>query len=110
MRYHSAGRKSMHKPHFAICLTAVFAILLLECVRTPSPQTVTSVPTAATTTAAAQELAKLKAKLMSADYRADIDELSRLRDDVARLGNDQDLGYLAHYWSGFASWRMAING
>ena len=61
-------------------------------------------------TPAAQELAKLKAKLMSADYRADIDELSRLRDEVAQLGNDRDLGYLAHYWSGFASWRMAING
>jgi tetratricopeptide (TPR) repeat protein len=47
---------------------------------------------------------------MSADYRAEIDELSRLRDEVARLGPDRDLGYLAHYWSGFASWRMAING
>ncbi len=99
----------MRKAHAAICL-AVTSLLLLECsVRTPSPQTVRSVPEG-TTTPAAQELARLKAKLMSADYRADIDELSRLRDEVARLGNDRDLGYLAHYWSGFASWRVAING
>src|ERR1700682_4071445 len=99
----------MNKPHFAICLTAIFAILLLECVRTPVPQIVSPVPTA-TSTPTAQGLAKLKAKLMSADYRADIDELSRLRDEAARLGNDRDLGYLAHYWSGFARWRLAING
>src|SRR5262249_12635332 len=39
-----------------------------------------------------------------------IDGLSRLRDQVARLGNDRDFGYLARYWSGFASWRIAING
>jgi hypothetical protein len=60
--------------------------------------------------AALQELTKLKAKVMSADYRADLDELARLRDEAAKLGNDPELGYLAYYWSGFASWRMAING
>src|SRR5437660_7309801 len=64
----------------------------------------------ATTTPATQELAKFKAKLMSADYRADIDELSRLKDEVAKLATDRDLGYLAQYWSGFASWRIAMNG
>jgi hypothetical protein len=100
----------MHRPRFAICLTAVAAALLAECVRTPSPQNVSSPPEGTTPTPAAQELTRLKAKLMSADYRAEIDELSRLRDEVARLGPDRDLGYLAHYWSGFASWRMAING
>jgi hypothetical protein len=58
----------------------------------------------------AAALAKLKARLMSADYRADIDELARLRDEVAPLSNDRELGYLAQYWSGFASWRIALNG
>ena len=85
----------MHKPHLAIRLTAVFALLLLDCaVRTPSPQTVSAAPEG-TTTPAAQELTKLKAKLMSADYRADIDELSRLRDEVARLGNDREVARAA---------------
>ncbi len=100
----------MHRPCFAIVLTAVSAPLLAECVHSPSPQQVSSAPEGTTPTPASQELTTLKAKLTSADYRADIDELSRLRDEVARLGTDRDLGYLAHYWSGFASWRMAING
>ncbi len=99
----------MQRPRFAICLTAVFALLFVDCIHTPSPQTISSAQEG-TTTPAALELTKLKAKLMSADYRADLDDLSRLRDEVARLGSDRDLGYLAHYWSGFASWRMAING
>ena len=100
----------MHRPCFAIVLTAVSAPLLAECVHSPSPQQVSSAPEGTTPTPASQELTTLKAKLTSADYRADIDELSRLRDEVARLGTDRDLGYLAHYWSGFASWRMGING
>lgn len=99
----------MHKPRFAICLTAVFLVLFVDCTHTPSPQTSSSAPEGAATPAA-QELTKLKAKLMSADYRADLDDLSRLQEEVARLGSDRDFGYLAHYWSGFASWRMAING
>ena len=47
---------------------------------------------------------------MSADYRADLDELKRLRDGVLPLTTDPAWGYLAHYWAGFASWRQAING
>jgi hypothetical protein len=95
----------MHKRTRAIC-SALFAFLSLQCaLSTPAPRNAVPQRTAAT-----QELTTFKAKIMSADYRADIDGLSRLRDEIAPLGNDPDLGYLAHYWSGFASWRMAING
>jgi len=41
---------------------------------------------------------------------ADLAGLARLRDEVAPLEGDPALGYLAHYWAGFASWRIAING
>ena len=58
----------------------------------------------------ADELAKLKANVMSADYRGDITELARLRDEIAKRRDDGNLTYLAKYWSGFASWRIAING
>lgn len=55
-------------------------------------------------------LVAAKAHLMSADYRADLIELARVRDEIAPLRNDPDLGYLASYWTGYASWRWAING
>ena len=55
-------------------------------------------------------LVTAKPKLMAADYRADLDELSRLREEVLPLAGDPALGYLARYWAGFASWRIAING
>ncbi len=55
-------------------------------------------------------LVTAKPKLMSADYRGDLDELARLREEVLPLAGDPALGYLAHYWAGFASWRIAING
>lgn len=58
----------------------------------------------------AQELAKVKAKVMAADYRADLSELARVRDELAQWPNERELAYLARYWSGFASWRIAING
>ncbi len=57
-----------------------------------------------------QELAKLKAKVMSADYRADLPELARLRDELDQWPKERELAYLARYWGGFASWRIAING
>jgi tetratricopeptide (TPR) repeat protein len=57
-----------------------------------------------------RHLLAAKPRLMSADYRADLDELARLRDEVVPLTGDPALGYLAHYWAGFASWRIAING
>ena len=60
--------------------------------------------------APATSLAAMKARVMSADYRADIDELARLRDELAKVPDDTELAYLARYWRGFASWRMAING
>ncbi|HLX08390.1 MAG TPA: hypothetical protein VKY89_11060 [Thermoanaerobaculia bacterium] len=59
---------------------------------------------------AARQLIAAKARLMAADYRADLPELARWRDQAALLGGDPALGYLAHYWAGFASWRIAING
>ncbi len=55
-------------------------------------------------------LVTAKEKIMSADYRADLDELRRLRAEVLPVAGDPALGYLAHYWAGFASWRLAING
>jgi tetratricopeptide (TPR) repeat protein len=47
---------------------------------------------------------------MSADYRGDLEELASLRTRAAKLSDDPDLGYLADYWSGFASWRIVANG
>jgi hypothetical protein len=57
-----------------------------------------------------RRLAAAKTEVMAADYRADLSELRRLRRDIRPLTNKPDLGYLAHYWTGFASWRIAING
>lgn len=57
-----------------------------------------------------RRLVTAKPKLMSADYRGDLEELARLREEVLPLAGDPALGYLAHYWAGFASWRIAING
>jgi hypothetical protein len=51
------------------------------------------------------DLVKTKARVMSADYRGDLEELARVRDELA-----EDKSYLGRYWSGFASWRIAING
>jgi len=57
-----------------------------------------------------QRLRQIKLKLMSADYRADLDELARGREQLTTLKNDPALGYLASYWSAFAGIRLAING
>lgn len=57
-----------------------------------------------------RKLVTIKAALMSADYRADLPELAALRARAAQLSDDRKLGYLADYWSGFASWRIVING
>lgn len=59
---------------------------------------------------AEHQLTAAKAQIMTADYRADLAGLTRLRDAVTPLTADPAWGYLAHYWSGFASWRVAING
>ncbi len=55
-------------------------------------------------------LVEAKAKLMSADYRADLAELASLRSQLEPLKDDPELGYLADYWRGYASWRIAMNG
>ena len=57
-----------------------------------------------------RKLVTIKAALMSADYRADLPELKSLRTRAAELSDDPNFGYLADYWSGFASWRLVING
>jgi hypothetical protein len=59
---------------------------------------------------AEQQLTAAKAQIMTADYQADLAGLQRLREAVVPLGADPAWGYLAHYWAGFASWRLAING
>jgi hypothetical protein len=64
-------------------------------------------PRAATTE---RRLVEAKAQIMAADYRADLAALARARDSVVPVAGDPLLGYLAHYWAGFASWRLAING
>lgn len=58
----------------------------------------------------AQRLRDIKFKLMSADYRADLDELARGREMLTTLKAHPTLGYLACYWSGFAGIRLAMNG
>ena len=52
----------------------------------------------------------LKGKVMSADYRGDLAELGKLRDEAQKYKTDAEVGYLACYWSGFANWRLAMNG
>lgn len=55
-------------------------------------------------------LIKAKADVMDADYRGDLARLASLRAEIKPLSDDPALGYLADYWTGFASWRLAING
>jgi len=60
---------------------------------------------------AAPALAEAKARLMRADYRADLAELARVRDSVLPgLEAPPGTAHLAAYWAGFASWRIALNG
>ena len=56
------------------------------------------------------KLMTLKAATMSADYRGDIPQLMSLRTQASALANDRKLGYLADYWSGYAGWRVLLNG
>lgn len=55
-------------------------------------------------------LEAVEAEALTADYRADLGALAKLRNRAGDLVSDPQWGYLAHYWSGFASWRSAING
>lgn len=55
-------------------------------------------------------LAAVEEATMSADYRGDLAELDRLHEAALSYADDPELGYLAHYWAGYASWRAAING
>ena len=56
------------------------------------------------------KLVTIKGALMSADYLADIPQLLALRTEARALSGDRELGYLADYWSGYASWRIIVNG
>lgn len=60
--------------------------------------------------ASESRLAAVKAKIMSADYRADFEGMASGREEAAPLSEDPTLGYLARYWMGYAEWRIAING
>jgi len=83
---------------------ALVLLLTLTACRTAAPaQGTNKAP-------AVRQLAAAKQRIMAADYHADLAGLARLRDEAARLEGDPALGYLAHYWAGFASWRIAING
>ena len=84
-----------------LAMTACLLMLLEACLH-PAPRLVAD--------DAQSRLVAAKPKIMSADYRADLDELARLREEVMQLAGDPALGHLAHYWAGFASWRIAING
>jgi hypothetical protein len=80
----------------------VLVLFLLQCCAT-APAKVVADPRA-------DQLAALKAEVMSADYRGDLAELQRLRDELGSWPSEDKLAWLARYWRGFASWRMAING
>jgi hypothetical protein len=56
------------------------------------------------------KLVDAKVKVMAADYGADLTALASVRRQLEPLKDDPALGYLADYWSGYASWRIAING
>jgi hypothetical protein len=88
---------------FRIASTA-FVIVVIALARRSSGQTADKGAEVRTRLVAA------KAGLMSADYRADLAELASLRIRVTAMREDPSLGYLADYWSGYASWRLALNG
>jgi hypothetical protein len=98
-------------PKPAALLTLAAGVLALSaCLHVDPGQAKTQVAPPPGATPAIRQLIAAKARLMAADYHADLAELARLRDQVALLGEDPATGYLVHYWSGFASWRLAING
>jgi tetratricopeptide (TPR) repeat protein len=57
-----------------------------------------------------RRLISIKAEVMSADYRADLAALGRLREAALALADAPAVGYLARYWAAYSSWRIAING
>lgn len=67
-------------------------------------------PAMARSSRAEHKLAGIKAALMAADYRGDLAALAALRLRARQFSSDPKLGYLADYWSGFASWRIVVNG
>ena len=54
-------------------------------------------------------LVEMKARLMAADYGADLEGLRRLREELEPFFDDPEHGPVARYWAGFAHWRTAIN-
>ena len=58
----------------------------------------------------ASALAAIKAAAMAGDYAGDLPALARVRADALAYVDDPNVGYLARYWAGYASWRSALNG
>ena len=99
------------KMRWASLMLLAFAICSLGCAGSsalPNSHLIAERPTS--DSVVKRKLVSTKAALMSADYRADLTQLRRLREQLAPLRNDAQMGYLADYWAGYASWRLAING
>jgi len=77
----------------------LIALILFCCASAPSQPIATR-----------DKLVAAKAATMDADYRGDLAALATLRTQSAALSADPSLGYLADYWSGYASHRLAMNG
>ncbi|MFL6232540.1 MAG: hypothetical protein ACJ76N_05345 [Thermoanaerobaculia bacterium] len=91
--------------------TQFFFLLMAVCLLLPPAACRSAAPARSPDGAPPERrLAAAKQQIMAADYHADLAGLARLRDEVTSLEADPALGYLAHYWAGFASWRIAING
>lgn len=91
--------------------TAAFCLLILSAVALHAAGSSCAVAGGETSaTDAERQMATLGKDVLSADYRADLDALARLRDAALLASQEPGLGYLAHYWAGFASWRIAMNG
>jgi tetratricopeptide (TPR) repeat protein len=89
----------------------VFLLLMTACLSLPPAACRSAAPARSPENDPSdRRLAAAKQRIMVADYHADLAGLARLREEAARLEGDPALGYLAHYWAGFASWRIAMNG
>jgi hypothetical protein len=99
-----------------LLLTAACTILTAACLHSaPATSPATGPARAASAKPAIEDdarrrLVAAKARIMAADYRADLTELARVREEIVPLAGDATDGYLVRYWAGYASWRVALNG
>ena len=104
-RLAGAGTERMARTSPTMGLTGgLMSIVLAACATLPGQDGARPAATAE------RELIDVKARIMSADFRADLVELGELRDLSVAFAGDAKLGHLANYWAGFASWRLAMNG